>query len=263
MALATMNENRRPKPKVTFFPGFEVPESKPKINPTPSERISRIREFEAAEKTIQEPKKVAPASIAKEHPKSVIDSAPRTSHSFRNFIIISLSILLVGGAVKWNADEKSHKLAVEQLNERNAFASKCFAISEEDVAAKSGSAGSDSREKAVVAFYDRVINSECVEYGDGSIFKNPFYKIEPNSADWPDLVNAFKYSAERWNGIESFVMRCRDGWMSPSIGKRGACSHHGGVVSGFNENKNWDLSSHIGNVTPLYPPLYVLEEAIN
>ena len=26
---------------------------------------------------------------------------------------------------------------------------------------------------------------------------------------------------------------CRDGWSSPSIGSRGACSHHGGVTSNF------------------------------
>jgi hypothetical protein len=26
---------------------------------------------------------------------------------------------------------------------------------------------------------------------------------------------------------------CRDGWGSPSIGKRGACSHHGGVVYSY------------------------------
>lgn len=28
---------------------------------------------------------------------------------------------------------------------------------------------------------------------------------------------------------------CADGWNSPSIGKQGACSHHGGVVTKMNE----------------------------
>lgn len=28
---------------------------------------------------------------------------------------------------------------------------------------------------------------------------------------------------------------CADGWNSPSIGKQGACSHHGGVVTNLNE----------------------------
>lgn len=26
--------------------------------------------------------------------------------------------------------------------------------------------------------------------------------------------------------------KCRDGWRSPSIGRQGACSHHGGVAAG-------------------------------
>lgn len=33
-------------------------------------------------------------------------------------------------------------------------------------------------------------------------------------------------------GLVSLIppARCRDGWSSPSIGRQGACSHHGGVV---------------------------------
>nr|VFJ77486.1 MAG: hypothetical protein BECKFW1821C_GA0114237_112510 [Candidatus Kentron sp. FW] len=28
---------------------------------------------------------------------------------------------------------------------------------------------------------------------------------------------------------------CADGWISPSIGKQGACSHHGGVIVNLND----------------------------
>lgn len=37
-----------------------------------------------------------------------------------------------------------------------------------------------------------------------------------------------------WIGLDGpyIPSHCADGWDSPSIGKQGACSHHGGVVSG-------------------------------
>ena len=35
--------------------------------------------------------------------------------------------------------------------------------------------------------------------------------------------------------------RCADGWRSPSIGETGACSHHGGVVSGLEFVPLWRL----------------------
>ncbi|MGE8281351.1 MAG: hypothetical protein ACN6O2_13050 [Stenotrophomonas sp.] len=34
----------------------------------------------------------------------------------------------------------------------------------------------------------------------------------------------------RTRTVEESYRTCRDGWGSPSIGRRGACSHHGGVV---------------------------------
>lgn len=34
-----------------------------------------------------------------------------------------------------------------------------------------------------------------------------------------------------------YCAECADGWPSPSIGQRGACSHHGGVVSRFVDNR--------------------------
>ena len=57
---------------------------------------------------------------------------------------------------------------------------------------------------------------------------------------------------------------CRDGWGSPSIGRRGACSHHGGVdrwkeslaffvslavagIAGFKVNKETTIQSSLSN----------------
>jgi hypothetical protein len=37
---------------------------------------------------------------------------------------------------------------------------------------------------------------------------------------------------------------CKDGWASPSIGKRGACSHHGGV--GGQKNGGWIFLLSVG-----------------
>lgn len=56
---------------------------------------------------------------------------------------------------------------------------------------------------------------------------------------WPthvrNLVLAFAAGGALfvWVNGEDLPRRCADGWRSPSIGSVGACSHHGGVVSGL------------------------------
>jgi hypothetical protein len=44
-------------------------------------------------------------------------------------------------------------------------------------------------------------------------------------------------------------LRCKDGWVSYSIGRRGACSHHGGV-----ENRSWVFyfSAIVGFFSAMY-----------
>jgi hypothetical protein len=42
------------------------------------------------------------------------------------------------------------------------------------------------------------------------------------------LARLDAYSLVTWTYVEA---ACSDGWRSPSIGRRGACSHHGGVVT--------------------------------
>jgi hypothetical protein len=48
------------------------------------------------------------------------------------------------------------------------------------------------------------------------------------------LLGVFAFPVIFYAGIAAydwlFPLTCRDGWGSPSIGRRGACSHHGGVV---------------------------------
>lgn len=263
MALVTMNENRRPKPKVTFFEDFESPSKLEAISPSPSEMISRTSTFREAEESIRKVEQIQGKS---KEPSQIRANDPAVKPKKKNTRYWAAGLIVVlafGVAAKSNSDNKAHKLAVEELEARNAFAAKCFQIDAEDEAARAGSVGSDAREKAVVVFYEQVLNRECVEFGDGSIFKNPFLNIDSSSPYWSQFMNALQYTAQRWNGIEPFVQRCRDGWISPSIGKRGACSHHGGVVSGFNEHKDSNLADQIDASSLIYPPLTQLIEAVN
>lgn len=45
--------------------------------------------------------------------------------------------------------------------------------------------------------------------------------------------------------------RCSDGWASPSIGRQGACSHHGGVVTWYQAHAEQVLTTRC---PPLYQP---------
>ncbi len=263
MALVEMNANRRPKPLVTFFPNFAVPVPDVTKTRTHSERIARVSTFEQAEKRIQALPTENTLSGFRHSSSTLEDASKPKSSKIRNWSIFVIAILLIGGFVYWNESEQARKAAVEVLQTRNNLASECFLIKGEDEAVKSGGVGDPAREKAVLEFYDRVIKSSCVEWGDGSLSANPFFGVTASSNYWKVLENSFRYSLERWNGIEPFYLRCADGWDSPSIGKRGACSHHGGVTSGFNEFKGWDLSNHVRSGETLYPAIAELEEAAN
>lgn len=172
-------------------------------------------------------------------------------------------ILAAGGLLTWNDNVQSRNSALEALQLRNEFAKSCFTLKEEDQAARSGPVGSEARIKAVTIFYEKVIESPCVVWGDGTIFKNEFYGVNSKSIIWSSLESAFVYSLQRWNSVEDLNLRCADGWESPSIGKQGACSSHGGVVSGFNQSKNSDLAHFLSSGQRIYPALYILEDAAN
>ncbi|MFA6094668.1 MAG: hypothetical protein WC757_02165 [Candidatus Paceibacterota bacterium] len=60
-----------------------------------------------------------------------------------------------------------------------------------------------------------------------AILTMPFLKKERFTLWAWSFVLIFS-SVTTYNGVYSV---CRDGWRSMSIGSRGACSHHGGVVA--------------------------------
>ena len=167
------------------------------------------------------------------------------------------------GLLTCNDIYQTLKAAIFTLTARNKMALTFFEIKGEDRAARAGDVGSPARQEAVVSFYDKVLKSPCVEWGDGAIFNNPFYQATEESWNWQEYKNALTYTAQRWNGIETFSLHCVDGWNSPSIGKLGACSHHGGVTSGFNQFSKWDLTNHITLGQAIFPPLAQLQNAVN
>ena len=260
-ALAYMNSKRRPKPVISYFPGFDETQEKVRDSISNEERLSRISSFEEAEKRLLEPK-IEPAELPSMPPVEVsIKRSKSAKHRIRNWAFgITVITALIWG-IGWNENRQAHLEAVQTLQVRNDYALKCFKISGENEAARAGGVGSPERISAVNSFYETVIKSECVEWGDGTIFKNPFFNASQTSWNWRVLQNAYSYTLERWNGVEGFSLHCADGWSSPSIGRQGACSHHGGVTSGFNELKKWDLTNQFTFSQPIYPSLQTLEDA--
>lgn len=259
-ALEAMNEKRRPKPRVVYFAGFEqITEvaSQARVPTIKSETGFRSSEAENADGlSIEKPNE--PVNWVQTYLGA---EKQKRKTMIRKWTLILLPILVIGGVAQWQDSIQDHKKAVNELKARNLLATKCFQISDEENAAKAGNVGTPARNEAVVKFYDHVLKSTCVEWGDGTLTSNPFFGIDTKSDMWSEFINAAQYTAGRWNAQEPFVLRCADGWNSPSIGMRGACSHHGGVVSGFNENKSWNLASHLGTESVLYPPLSKLQEA--
>lgn len=178
------------------------------------------------------------------------------SVAFGLVVTLTFSLLMF-----WYSDYQGKQDAIEQLSNRNAYAAKCIRLSEEDRAAKSGPVGSSVRIQEVTNFYTKLLQAECVEWGDGTILRNVFFGVPESSAIFENVRNAFQYSLGRSNGVEPLVQRCADGWNSPSIGKQGACSSHGGVVSGFLEKNEWRLSNYLSGGEWIYPPLSELIEA--
>jgi hypothetical protein len=255
-----MNSNRRPKPTISYFENFNPVAAETSQDLTPQKRVSRISAFEEAEKKLDHGDRDETKAPLTQILNATTSKRNKKFLQVRNWISVSLILVAVLGIAGWNESVQSHKAAVQTLEDRNVLAAQCFKINDEDRAAKSGSIGSIERENAVVAFYDEVIKSKCVEWGDGSIFNNPFYEANEKSWNWQALKNAFSYSLQRWNGLESISLRCADGWNSPSIGKSGACSHHGGVVTGFNEFHKWNLINQISPGQAIYPSISSLSQ---
>ena len=171
-------------------------------------------------------------------------------------------VIAAGIGINKFSSGQEKKEAIQALEQRNTVASQCFAIKDEEIIASSGPVGSSTRNEKTIDFYEKILQSNCVEWGDGSIFNNPYFGINKSSPNWEPFMNAFNYTVNRWNGIEPFTLQCADGWSSPSIGKRGACSHHGGVVSPFIKNTNWHLVNQFKFAERLYPSLYEMQKGL-
>jgi hypothetical protein len=180
---------------------------------------------------------------------------------YLKWVTYFLLFFAAGGLLTWNDNVQTRNDAIEILQARNEFVNTCFYLKDENLAAMSGPVGSIARNNAVTSFYEQVIEAPCVVWGDGTVLKNQFYGVNSSSANWSSLSKAYLYSLQRWNSVEEISLWCADGWQSPSIGKQGACSSHGGVVSGFNESKNSDLAGFLSGGEEIYPALYILEEA--
>jgi hypothetical protein len=236
------------------FPGFRVERLIEISKDTKKDASTNSFESSATSKVFD-----IPVDVTQTQVPNLKGAKPKKSRS--SWVIIVASLLIIAALATWNQSVQTHRDAVAKLEARNNLAQTCFAIKEEDQAAKSGAVGTSQRQNAVVAFYDKVLKSPCVEWGDGSIFRNPYFKANQNSWNWQDLQNAFAYTLQRWNGVEPFALHCADGWNSPSIGRSGACSHHGGVTSGFNEFSKWNLINHMSLGEPLYGPKAELESS--
>lgn len=263
MALVAMNENRRPKPKVTFFPDFAIPAPEIKEKLTPPMRINRERTFTQAEQNIKS-LSVSPIIPESKIPTAIVPPiAKDNTNKNRRWGVLIILIVITVGFLNWNNSDQVQKAAIAELQTRNVMAAECFQIKGEDQAAKAGGVNSPERQNAVVEFYSQITKSPCVEWGDGSLYENPFYEITRESDKWQQFENSLRYTLEKWNGVEPFSLRCADGWQSPSIGRQGACSSHGGVVSGFNEIESWSLTNQFESAVRLYPSLYELESKAN
>jgi hypothetical protein len=194
-------------------------------------------------------------------PKVMNSNAASEGKKYLKWTTYLVLFFAVGGLLSWNDNVQTRNSAIETLQTRNEFVNTCFALTEEDQAVKSGPVGSAERISAVTTFYEKVVETPCVVWGDGTVLKNQFYKVDSSSINWSSLKSAYLHSLQRWNSIEAISLRCADGWQSPSIGKQGACSGHGGVVSGFSESRNSDLAHFLSSGEQIYPSLYTLEEA--
>lgn len=257
LALLQMNSNRRPKPVITFFETYDPKSFEEKSKSTPEEKIDQV----ASKFKPSISKSDASTEVFASNTKLSTPNSGKKSNLFFKLVAGILIFIAAGGLLTWNDNLQTRNTAIETLQTRNEFVKSCFVLTEEDQAAKSGPVGSAERNNAVTNFYEEVIDAPCVVWGDGTVLKNLFYGINSSSDNWDSLTKAYLYSLQRWNSIEEISLRCADGWNSPSIGKQGACSSHGGVVSGFNESKNSDLAGFLSSGEEIYPSLYILEEA--
>jgi hypothetical protein len=161
------------------------------------------------------------------------------------------------GTVSENNRTSEEAAKAKAIEVRSQVRDACFNITDEDFAMKAGPVGSSERLRAVNSFYESVVSSPCVVWKNDLITSNPFFKVRQSDFNSTTLQLAYYETLRGWNGMESLGgLSCADGWQSPSIGKSGACSHHGGVVSKFSSNSKYSLTSALSRagIRTIYLP---------
>lgn len=173
------------------------------------------------------------------------------------FILGILVALVLIGTVSENNRASEAAAKAKAIDAKNVIRESCFNVTDEDLAMKAGPVGSSARKMAVDAFYDDIWNSYCVTWKDDTITTNPFYKVKEADVNSSLFELAYYQSLKGWNGQELLTgSSCADGWNSPSIGKSGACSHHGGVIIQFEANTKYQLISALqrAGIQTIYAP---------
>jgi hypothetical protein len=175
-------------------------------------------------------------------------------------IVIAFTII---GTVSENNRISEEDARAKATALKSEIRDSCFNITDEDFAMKAGPVGSTARQSAVDNFYEEVLTHACVVWKNDQITTNPFYKVQQSDFNSTTLKLAYYETLRGWNGEESLGgLTCADGWNSPSIGKSGACSHHGGVVSKFDSNPSHNLASGLSRagMRTIYQPGSSIQE---
>ena len=173
-------------------------------------------------------------------PRSIVSKFKKWAKSLG----MILMVFVIAGALIGNNQKQAEEAKAKAIAIKQQLSLECFKIQDEDVAMKAGNVGTSERQIAVDAFYNKVLTSPCVIWGDGTILTNPFQGIKSDDSNISLFKLAYYQSLRDWNGIEPFARQvCADGWASPSIGKSGACSSHGGVATQFKGEIKYQLGS--------------------
>ena len=243
-----INSNIALERKLTFQKHFAelFPESKGHAFP--------YTEIPSFEKSVPQDRIAQNVSPSRSKKILITEKRNESRKSYKGKVFLGVIVLLIGAIAINHLEIQSRNRAQAENSAKQKLISQCFSINDENIASQAGPVGSKERIQSTSDFYTKVLSSPCVIWSDGGILSNPFQGINSNSIQWQTLQRAYAFTLKRWNGIEPFTLHCADGWSSQSIGKKGACSHHGGVVNDFAINPTWSLVNDFDAGSVLYPP---------
>lgn len=158
-------------------------------------------------------------------------------------VVLVCVVGLVGHQAQLNED-KAKKISAQRLELKHIkYAKKCVQLDQSFEVAKAGPVGSKARVDAVNSYFEEILTAPCVLYLGWEVYLNPFSDSKTAITKSQAIRAGYTHALRLWNQLEPFKMQCADGWLSPSIGKRGACSWHGGVVSFFDTDMNNDIET--------------------